>query len=129
MTEAVQDFAPDRETYVRSHIRLAAIAMGGAMAVLWAMGDPNIWVGAVAGLGAIALRGWYLASEELAAVWHLSGDALDGPQERHVPLSSVSKVRSMGSFVQIVTDSGDKHLIKYQAHPAATVAAIEKACA
>ena len=127
MTQIVQDFAPDRDTYVRSHVRLAAIAMGGAMAVLWAMGDPNIWVGAVAGLGAIALRGWYLASEELAADWHLSDDALDGPQKRHVPLRSVSKVRSMGSFVQVVTDSGDKHLIKYQADPASTVAAIEKA--
>ncbi len=120
-------FAPDRDTYIRSHIRLAAICMAGAMAVLWLMGDPNVWVGAVAGLAAISLRGWYLMSDELEAVWQITGDTLIGPAGRAVPLSEIALVRSLGSFVQVVTQSGDKHLIKYQSDPAATVAAIESA--
>ena len=121
------EFTPDRDAYIRSHVRLAAICMAGAMAVLWIIGDANIWVGAVAGLAAIGLRGWYLMSEELAVVWKIEGDALTGPAERHILLNQISQVRSMGSFVQVVTSSGDKHLIKYQADPAATVATIDRA--
>ena len=120
-------FLTDRATYVQSHIRLAAICMAGAMAVLWLMGDPNIWTGAIAGLGAIALRGFYLASEEMAARWVIEDGRLTGPQGRQVQLDQIEKVRSMGSFVQIITRSGDKHLIKYQANPADTIAAIERA--
>ena len=33
----------------------------------------------------------------------------------------------MGSFVQVITRSGDKHLIKYQADPGATIAALRRA--
>ena len=36
------------------------------MGVLWAMGNPFPWTGAVGGLAAIALRAWYLSSEDLA---------------------------------------------------------------
>lgn len=121
-------FTPDRGAYIRSHVRLAAICMAGAMGVLWLLGDPNIWVGAVAGLAAISLRGWFLMSEELAAIWQISGDRLEGPAGRAVPLAEIALVRSLGSFVQVVTRSGDKHLIKYQSDPAATVVAIETAC-
>ena len=52
---------PDRATYIRNHAWMAAIGMGGAMAVLWIMDNPHVWTGAVAGLAAIALRGWYLS--------------------------------------------------------------------
>jgi hypothetical protein len=126
MTDPVR-FPADRGAYVRSNTKLAALCMAGAMAVLWLIGDPNIWVGAVAGLAAIALRAWYLASEDLAAVWEITGDALIGPQGRHVPLDQIETLRSMASFVQVVTRDGHKHLIKYQADPAATIAAIERA--
>lgn len=127
MTGAGRRFVPDRATYLRAHIRLAVIAMIGAMAVLWLIGDPNIWTGAIAGLGAIGLRGWYLASEEMAAVWRIENDILSGPMERRIALDQIETVRTLGSFVQIVTRRGDKHLIKYQADPAATAAAIERA--
>lgn len=120
-------FTPDRDTYIRSHLKVTALAMAGAMAILWLMGDPNIWVGAIAGFGAIALRGWYLASEELAVVWEVRDGVLTGPMERRIPLDQVETVRSMASFVQIITKSGDKHLIKYQADPATTVTAIKRA--
>ncbi len=121
-------FPADRQAYIQSHVKLAAFAMAGAMGVLWLLDDPNIWTGAVAGLGAIAFRGWFMASEQLAVVWEIRDGALIGPMERRIPLDQVATVRSMASFVQIITKNGDKHLIKYQADPAATVVAIERAC-
>lgn len=126
MADPVIRFVADRQAYLRNHTWMAAIAMGGAMAVLWALGNPYIWTGAPAGLAAIALRGWYLASEELAVVWEISEGTLSGPGPR-VPLSQIETVRTMGSYVQVITKGGDKHLIKYQADPAATKAAIERA--
>ena len=98
------------------------------MAILWLMGSPFVWTGAIGGLAAVVVRGLYLRSEELAVVWEIDGDTLKGPMERSVPLSQIKQVRTMGSFVQIITKGGDKHLIKYQADPAATKIAIERAC-
>ncbi len=120
-------FTASRSAYIRSHTWLAALGMGGAMGLLWLIGNPYIWTGAPAGLAAIALRGWYLASEELNVAWQIDGTTLTGPAERAIPLSQIAAVKAMGSFVQVITRSGDKHLIKYQADPAATLAAIERA--
>lgn len=121
------EFTADRSAYVRSHTWMAAAAMGGAMLVLWLIGNPYVWTGAPAGLAAIVLRGWYLASEELGFVWSIDGNDLAGPGPRRIALDSIAQVNTMGSYVQIVTKTGDKHLIKYQADPAATKAAIERA--
>ncbi|UWQ80181.1 hypothetical protein K3725_03985 [Leisingera sp. S132] len=121
------EFKPDRGAYVRAHAWMAAIGMGGAMAVLWFIDSPHIWTGAAGGLAAITLRGWYMASEELAVVWTLTRDSLSGPGGRSVPVSQIKAVKTMGSYVQVVTKGGDKHLIKYQADPAATLNAIERA--
>ena len=128
MTGVVR-FAADRGAYLRSHAWLAALAMAGAMAILWAFDNPHVWTGAVAGLAGIGVRGWYLAGEELAAAWELSDTSLRGPGERIVPLNQIAQVRTMGSFVHVITRSGDKHLVKYQADPAATKAQIERAAA
>lgn len=127
VSEAPVRFKTDRAVYFESHLKLAAIAMGGAMLALWLMGNPNVWTGAVAGLGAIALRGWYLRSEDLSAVWELRDGILTGPGGRRVPIDQIETMRSMGSFVQVITRSGDKHLIKYQADPGATIAALRRA--
>ncbi|KIC16655.1 MULTISPECIES: hypothetical protein [unclassified Leisingera] len=121
------EFKPDRGAYIRAHAWMAAIGMGGAMAVLWFLDSAHIWTGAVGGLAAIALRGWYMASEELAVVWTLTQETLSGPAGRSVPVSQIEAVKTMGSYVQVVTKGGDKHLIKYQADPAATQNAIERA--
>lgn len=121
------EFRPDRRTYIQSHLTLAAIAMAGGMVVLWAMDNPHLWTGAIGGLAAVALRGWYLMDEALAEIWTLADGVLDGPGGRRVPVDQVEKVRAIGSAVQIVTRSGDKHLVKYQADTAATVARIEAA--
>ncbi len=120
-------FTPDRSAYIRAHAWMAAFAMAAGMGVLWAMGNPHVWTGAIGGLAAIALRGWYLASEELAVVWRISDGVLSGPGERRVPLPEIAAVKSMGGYVQVITRGGDKHLIKYQADPAQTLSVIERA--
>ncbi|NRB16821.1 MAG: hypothetical protein HRU33_04375 [Rhodobacteraceae bacterium] len=126
MTTVLTTFHPDRSAYIRSHAWIAALAMGAGMMILWVMGNPHVWTGAIGGLAAIILRGWYLASEDLTAVWTLTDTHLTGPAERNIPLAQIARVRTMGSYVQVVTKSGDKHLIKYQADPAATLATIER---
>ena len=120
-------FAPDKGAYIRTNAWLAAAAMAGAMAVVWLTGNPYVWTGAPAGLAALGIRAWYLASEELAANWEMTVTLLTGPGERKVALTQIETVKTMGSFVQVVTKGGDKHLIKYQADPAAPKAAIERA--
>lgn len=121
-----QSFAADRPTYVRTNTWLAAAAMLGGMVVLWLLGNPYVWTGAVGGLAAIVVRGAYLMSDELAMRWDLTNQRLLGPGGRMIALENIEKINKMGSFVQIVTRSGDKHLIKYQADPEATVAALKR---
>ena len=120
-------FRPDRGTYVRDHTWMAALAMAGAMGVLWAIGNPHVWTGAVAGLAAVGLRAWYLASEELGHEWRIEDGALHGPVGRHVPLDRIARLNTLGSAVQIVTEGGDKHLVKYLADRDAVRAAIRQA--
>lgn len=120
-------FRADRATYWRNMATLAAIAMAAGMAILWAIGNPHVWTGAIGGLAAIALRGWYVASDELGVRWDLTNQRLLGPGGRVTGLSNISNVRSLGSAVQVVTVSGDKHLIKYLDDPAAAIAQINGA--
>ncbi|MEM9552406.1 MAG: hypothetical protein AAGA05_14600 [Pseudomonadota bacterium] len=126
MTSAVAEFRPDQNAYMRSHVWMAIAAMVAGVVVLRLIDNPHVWTGAPAGLLAIAVRGWYLASEELAVCWEIKDGVLAGAGNR-VPLAQIAQVRRIGSYVQVITDQGNKHLIKYQADPAATVAAIEKA--
>ncbi|ROU02565.1 hypothetical protein [Histidinibacterium lentulum] len=122
-----ESFRPDRTTYIRDHAWLAALAMGVGMVILWLMGNPYVWTGAVGGLAAIVVRGWYVASDELGARWDLTERRLLGPGTRVVPLGRIDKVRTIASAVQVVTIEGEKHLIRYQADPGRTRAAIEAA--
>ena len=123
----IAEFPADRAPYLRDHAAMAALAMGGAMFILWWVGNPHVWTGAVAGLAAITIRGWYLQSEELAVNWLLTNRRLLGPPGRTVMLRDLTKARGLGSAVQIVTASGDKHLIKYQADKNAVIAQIDAA--
>lgn len=120
-------FRPDRATYLRDHAWMAAIAMAAGMGILWLMGNPDVWTGAVGGLAAIGLRAWYLESEELAARWDITENHLTGPGGRSIRLAEIRAVNSLLSAVQIVTESGDKHLIKYQADKTATRRLIDSA--
>ena len=120
-------FKGDSGTYWREHAWLAAIAMAGGMAVLWALGNPHVWTGAIGGLAAIAVRGFYLASDETKMEWHLTNLRLLGPGPRAIALDNITMVRSLFSAVQVVTVTGDKHLLKYQADPKAVISAIDAA--
>lgn len=126
--EAVQhSFSPDRNTYWRDHAAMGAIAMAAGMVILWALGNPHIWTGAVGGLAAIVIRGSYVASDELAVRWDLTDRRLLGPAGRIMRLDEIAKLNRLGSAVQIVTRTGDKHLIKYQQDAPATRSQIARA--
>lgn len=123
----VIEFNPNREAYIRVHAWMAALAMIAGMGILWALDNPHVWTGAIGGLAAIALRGWYMMSEELGHCWRIEAGVLSGPFERRVPLDQITAVKTMGSYVQVITTGGDKHLIKYQASPQVTQSALETA--
>lgn len=125
MSETV--FRADRATYWRAHAWLAALAMAAGMGVLWIMDNPYIWTGAVGGLFAIAVRAFYLASDEARAEWVLTGTEIIGPENRRIPLAEIARVRTLGGAVQIITHSGDKHLMKYMPDARATAATISAA--
>lgn len=123
----VIEFNPNRSAYITAHAWMAALAMVAGMVILWALGNPHVWTGAIGGLGAIALRGWFMMSEELAVVWRIEDGVLSGPFERRVPLAQIETVKALGSYVQVITTGGEKYLIKYQSSPSTTVAALTHA--
>ncbi len=120
-------FRPDRGVYLRDNAWMAAVAMAGGMAILWLMGNPHVWTGAIGGLAAIALRAWYLSDEEFAVQWLLTDTRLLGPNERVVRLGEITKLNKMASTVQIITSTGDKHLMKYQGNRDDTIRRLQSA--
>jgi hypothetical protein len=130
-------FRADRGAYLRTNAWLAAFAMAGGMVILWAMGNPHLWTGALGGLAAVALRAWYVSDEELALDWRLTPTHLEGPTRSfegaaaapawRMALADIAQVRTIGSFVQVVSVAGDKHLLKYLADPSGAVARIDAA--
>lgn len=126
--ETVQaQFSADRVTYWRENAWLAAIAMAAGMAILWILGNEHVWTGAVGGLFAIAVRALYLSSDETKMRWDLTDRRLLGPGPRAIALDNIAQVNTIFSAVQVVTVTGDKHLLKYQADAKATKAQIDAA--
>lgn len=123
----LHSFTADRATYWRDHALMAALAMAAGMIVLWAIGNPHVWTGAVGGLFAVAVRAGYVASDELKARWDLTDRRLMGPLGKVAYLRDISDLRVLGSAVQVVTRTGDKHLMKYQKDRDATRTRLEAA--
>ena len=121
------EFKPDRDTYIRAHAVMTAMAMGVGMLILWALGNPHVWTGAVGGLAAVALRGWYLYDEVMEETWTLTKTRLVGPHERTAALDEIVKLRTIAGSVQVITRAGNKHLIKYQPDPDAVIEQINAA--
>ena len=118
--KVVQEFRPDRTAYWRAHLVMAVcLGIFAGLGLLW-QGNPYPVVGPVAAVLAIGLRAAYVASEAMAEVWRLTDRRLLGPAGRIVPLPQLQAARPFLGAVQVVTTTGDKHLIKYQADPAAT---------
>lgn len=123
----IASFRGSRATYVKEHVMLAALGSVAASGVLFYMGNAHPWTGVVGAVLAIAARGFYVADEQLGFVHHLTNRRLVLPDGRGIDLGRIGKVRHIFSAVQVVTETGDKHLIKYQADTEATTAAIEEA--
>lgn len=115
----VSEFRPDRQVYWRAHLVMAVIVgIGAGLVLLW-LGNPYPVVGPVGAVLAIAARAAFVQSEAMAEVWRLTDRRLLGPGGRALALSSLRAVRPFLGAVQLVTASGDKHLIRYQSDPAA----------
>jgi hypothetical protein len=118
---------PDAGVYWRSNGVMAVVFAALAGVALVVMQQPAPWVGPLGAVLAIGLRAAYLKSEALGEVWRLTNRRLLGPAGRIVPLSSLKAAEPFFGAVQLITQGGDKHLIKYQLDAVAVVAAIEKA--
>jgi hypothetical protein len=114
------EFRADRTAYWRSHLIMAVVLGATAGLFLVWQGNPYPVAGPMGAVLAIGARAAYLASEAVAEVWRLTDRRLLGPGGRAIPLAQVQQVRPVLGSVQITTTSGDRHLIKYQADPAAT---------
>ncbi len=122
--QVLASFAPDRTTYLRAHL-IMAVALGAAAGVaLVVMGNPYPVTGPLGAAAAIGLRAAYLASEALSDTWHLTNRRLLGPRGHSLPLAQITHARPFLGAVQIITRSGDKHLIKYLADAPAAAARI-----
>jgi hypothetical protein len=121
------EWPADSGSYWRSHGIMAVIGGFIAGAVLVAIGNPTPWVGPVAAVAALGVRGWYLSSEALAVQWRLTNQRLQGPAGRDIPLAQIKVARPFLGDVQVITHAGDKHLMKYLADRAGVIAAIAAA--
>lgn len=118
------EFRPSPAAYLRAHaiMALAGGVLAGVALIL--LGNPDPWVGPVAALAAIAIRAAYLRSEAMAEVWTLTATHLTGPAGRTIPRSQIALARTLLGAVQVVTTTGDKHLLRYLPDPAAAARAI-----
>lgn len=118
------EFRADRAAYWRGHLILAVVlGTAAGMFLVW-QGNPYPVAGPFGAVLAIGARAAYLASETLTETWRLTDRRLLGPGGRAIPRASIREARVFLGAVQVTTTTGDRHLIKYQADPAATAARI-----
>lgn len=123
----VAEFAANRRAYWQSHIIMAVVlGVAAGLFLIW-QGNPYPVAGPVGATIAIGARAAYLASEALGDVWRLTDRRLLGPGGRVITLAQLKTARPFLGAVQVVTLSGDKHLIKYQADASAVAAQLLKA--
>ncbi len=123
----ISSFQGSRTTYIQEHVILAALGsllMAGGLVMIE---NPYPWTGVIGAVLAIAARGFYVANEQLGFVFHLTNKRLILPDGRDIQLSRIANIRHIFSAVQVITDSGDKFLIKYQSDTKSTAADIDAA--
>lgn len=123
----IDSFSGNQTTYIKEHILLAALGAVLMSGVLMFMGNPHAWTGVVGSVAAITVRGFYVAREQLGFTWHLTNRRLIGPGGQTVLLQNIEKVNVIFSAAQVVTRTGQKYMLKYQADTKATQAAIDHA--
>jgi len=120
----ITSFSADRNTYIREHIMLAAIGSVALTGFLMYNNNPDPWVGVVASILGISVRGFYVFSEQMNMIWHLTDQRLLAPDGRSLPLSKITNARRILSGVQVIADNGDKYFMKYMGetnHPIETI--------
>ncbi len=122
----IAEFRPDRAAYWRSHLVMAVILGAFAGFILLWQGNPYPVMGPIGAVIAIAARAAFVQSEALAEVWRVTDRRLLGPASRAIPLAQLKSARPFFGAVQVTTTTGDKHLIKYQADPAAVAARLSR---
>jgi len=122
-------FRGDKATYIRVHVVMALIGAALLTSGLYLAGNPDWWVGIIGSFAGIAMRGYYIADEQLGFEWVLTDSAILAPNERAISLSEIKTVRSLLGSVQLITYMGEKFLIKYQGNPEAVIAEIKAAMA
>ncbi len=127
--EVLARFQGSLRTYVKEHVLLAALGSVLMVGVLIYMGNPHAWTGMIGAVAAIAVRGLYVAREQLGFVWTLTNHRLIGPTGSGILLGNIEKVNTLFTAAQVVTIAGDKYMLKYQADAKDTKAQIERACA
>lgn len=125
--KTLRSVSPDRGIFWRDHAVQAALGAVAALVILALLGNPHLWVGPVAAVAALGLRGAYIARETLAQRWTLTDRRLIGPSGNAIMLLEIETVRRLLGDVQIITKAGDKYLIKHVADAQSFVAAVEDA--
>ncbi len=118
----------DKGRYWRDHGVLALVGMAVIGVVLWLMGSEHVAIGSLGAVLALGVRGAYLYSEQMKAAWHLTDRRIILPDgKRSVMLLEIDTVRRLMGDMQVITRSGDKHLIKHLADTESAVRQIEEA--
>ena len=118
------EFRADRLAYWRGHLILAVVLGAAAGLFLLWQGNPYPVAGPLGAALAIGARAAFLASEALAETWRLTDRRLLGPGGRAIARAQIRAAAPVLGSVQVTTTTGDRHLIKYQADPAATAVRI-----
>jgi hypothetical protein len=121
------EWRSDKGRYWRDHGVMALAGMAGVGVVLWWLDVQHIAIGSLGALLAIAVRGLYLQGEQMKAVWRLTDRRVILPHGGTVGLMEIETQRKLLGDVQLVTRSGDKHLMKHLADADAVLDALSKA--
>ncbi len=122
-------FSGNKAVFIRVQVIMALIGATLITGGLYLAGNPDWWVGIVGSFAGIAMRGYYIANEQLGFEWVLTNTHLNSPSERAIALTEIATVRSVLGSVQVITTAGEKFLIKYQAEPERVIAEIKGAMA
>ncbi|MGL4415480.1 hypothetical protein [Roseinatronobacter monicus] len=123
----LREIRSDKATYWRDHGVMAVLGMGVVGMVLSLIGSDHVAIGSLGAVLALAVRGLWLYSEQMKFRWVLSNMRLVGPGGRQVYLLELDRARRLFGDIQLITKSGDKHLIKHIRQSDGLVAEIEAA--
>lgn len=121
----IAEFHPDKTRYWRDNGIMAVGLMALAGVFLWAIGSPYPAIGSLGAILAVGVRAFYLASETLNMRWVLTNRRLILPSGVHsINLMEIEKARRLLGDVQVISTTGDKHLLKHMADADAVIATL-----